>query len=171
MEKLDKLDMLPPTPAGIDTSPMSDSSRAELELLDSSACSTSLRTLLEAYYLPLETWYLRTIIDKAHCVSSPEESVQPPQTTTPDDVFYVLKLVLTRLVSTTSVDNVKRTMAAIREIVEKDFLGVIRRKLDEVYAGKNNSGQRTDKVDKESRSAFAVSFSWKPSSMDDIRLP
>jgi hypothetical protein len=157
MERPEKSNVQLPVPAAADIGPTSDPLRPELELLDSGVCGSLLKTLLRTYYTPLETWYLRTIIDKAHRVSSPEESVQPPQTTTPDDVFYVLKLVLTRLISTASVDNVERTMASIKAIIERDFVGVIRRKLDEVYSGKHSSGQRAEKADRESRSAFAVS--------------
>ncbi|KDQ12274.1 hypothetical protein BOTBODRAFT_176521 [Botryobasidium botryosum FD-172 SS1] len=145
----------PPEP---DSKPEPEPESPEKQLLESCACREIIENLLSTYYIPLETWYLRTIIDKAHRLSVPDASAQPaPQTTTPDDVFYILKLVLARLVSAGSLGALEKTCAATREIMERDYAGVIARKMEDVYAGKSQmSGPRAEKVERENRAAFTI---------------
>lgn len=94
-------------------------------------------------------------------MSSPDVSQTPVITTTPDDVFYILKLVLSRLLSTGSVSVVQRGLEQLREIVEKDYIGIIKKKLDDVYrnAVAPGSNVRADKVERENRISFIVSSS------------
>ncbi|KIY51144.1 COG4-domain-containing protein [Fistulina hepatica ATCC 64428] len=117
-------------------------------------------SLLDTYYMPLETWYVRTIINKAHRLSTPDESQSPPITTTPDDVFYILKVVLMRLISTGSLPTVDRMLGQLREIVERDYGGIVRRKLDDVYRNSNGITERSalarEKVERENRTAFII---------------
>ncbi|KAK0483336.1 COG4 transport protein-domain-containing protein [Armillaria novae-zelandiae] len=111
--------------------------------------------LLTTYYIPMEMWYTRTIMDKAHRLSSPDLTQSPVVTTTPDDVFYILKIVLLRLISTGSYTAVERTLQQLREVMERDYSGVIKKKLDDVYRVAGTSGQsRGEKVEKENRLSF-----------------
>lgn len=84
----------------------------------------------------------------------------PITTTTPDDVFYILKSVITRLLSTGCSYGLQRTMQQLREIVDRDYIGVIKGKLDEVYknAGTVASNTRPDRAERENRITFIVSF-------------
>jgi hypothetical protein len=92
-------------------------------------------------------------------MSSPDVSQTPVITTTPDDVFYILKVVISRMLSTGSVTVVQRTLAQLREVVEKDYIGIIKRKLDDVYrnAAAPGSNARADKIERENRMSFIVS--------------
>jgi hypothetical protein len=75
-------------------------------------------------------------------------------TTTPDDAFYIFKVVLSRLLSTGAPRVVERTSGALRSVIENDYAGTIRRKMDDVY--RNAGVGRGEKVERESRAAFIV---------------
>ena len=127
-------------------------------MLESSKTRVLFSDAIQAYYLPLEAWYLRAIIDKSHRLSTLDTSSQPPQNTTPDDVFYIFKVVLSRAVSTGSLDALQATATRASTILERDFAGVIRSKLDDVYAGKVNPNAlpKGEKSDRENRTTFMV---------------
>jgi hypothetical protein len=89
--------------------------------------------------------------NKAHQLSKVDSSVTPPTTTTPDDVFFILQNVLTRLISTASFETAKTAIEPIRNVMEKDYAAIIRRKLDDVYRGSaHGGGQRNEKNERES---------------------
>jgi len=81
-------------------------------------------------------------------------TTSPATTTTPDDAFYIFKVVLSRLLSTGAPRVVERTAAALRSVIENDYAGTIRRKMDDVY--RNAGVGRGEKVERESRAAFIV---------------
>jgi COG4 transport protein len=81
-------------------------------------------------------------------------TTSPVTTTTPDDAFYIFKVVLSRLLSTGAPKVVERTGAALRSVIESDYAGTIRRKMDDVY--RNPGAGRGEKVERESRAAFIV---------------
>ncbi|KAG6910876.1 hypothetical protein DXG01_006559 [Tephrocybe rancida] len=112
--------------------------------------------LIRTYYIPLEAWYIRTSIDKAHRLSSVDLSQLPSSTTTPDDVFYILKIVISRLLSTGDVKAVETTFEQLRDVMEQDYIGVLRKKLDDVYrhAGASVPVSRGEKPDRDNRTAF-----------------
>lgn len=86
-----------------------------------------------------------------------DPSQLPMSTTTPDDAFYILKLVMLRMLSTASVATVVRTSDLLREVMDKDYVRVIKHKLDNVYkGGAGGPGARGDKVERENRQAFIV---------------
>jgi hypothetical protein len=91
-------------------------------------------------------------------LSNPDLSQLPTTTTTPDDVFYVLKVVMSRILSTGSLHAVEKTLEHFRDVVDRDYAGVIKKKLDDVYrtAGSSSVG-RVEKVERENRFAFIVS--------------
>lgn len=97
---------------------------------------------------------------KAHRLSSLDLSQLIATTTTPDDVFYILKVVLNRLLSTGSLSTVDRMLTQLREVIEHDYVGVLRKKMEDVYRGQGPSGtNRGDKVERENRIAFIVKLS------------
>lgn len=94
-------------------------------------------------------------------------TTSPATTTTPDDAFYILKVVLSRLLSTGAPRVVERTAAALRSVIENDYAGAIRRKMDDVY--RNAGVGRGEKVERESRAAFIVrGYSHSPHSLRRI---
>ncbi|KAI9510394.1 COG4-domain-containing protein [Russula earlei] len=110
--------------------------------------------LLSNYYTPLEVWYMRSAVDKAHRLSTPDMTSSPTTTTTPDDAFYIFKVVFSRLLSTGAPKVVERTAGALRSVIESDYAGTIRRKMDDVY--RNAGVGRGEKVERESRTAFII---------------
>ncbi|KAH9056637.1 COG4-domain-containing protein [Lactarius vividus] len=135
-----------------DDSPHSTSE--ELKAVESSACNRLFEDLLSTYYVPLEVWYTRSAIDKAHRLSTPDATSSPTMTTTPDDAFYIFKVVLSRLLSTGAARIVERTSGALRSVIENDYAGTIRRKMDDVY--RNAGVGRGEKIERESRAAFII---------------
>ncbi|EIM90524.1 COG4-domain-containing protein [Stereum hirsutum FP-91666 SS1] len=123
-----------------------------LKMVDSSACNQLFDDLLSAYYTPLEVWYTRSAIEKAHRLSTPDALSSPATTTTPDDAFYILKVVLTRLISTGSPRALERTSVLLRDVIERDYAGVIKRKMDDVY--RTAGAMRGEKAERESRLSF-----------------
>lgn len=149
----------------------------ETRLIDNTSSNGVFEDLVTAYYIPLEIWYTRTIIDKvfffrnrkrvthcwslkqAHRLSSTDLSQSPITTTTPDDVFYILKSVTSRLLTTGSLTSVERMLEQLRDTIDQDYIGVIKKRLDEIYRnpGSGNSNVRPDRVERENRIGFIVS--------------
>ncbi|GJE97920.1 COG4-domain-containing protein [Phanerochaete sordida] len=125
-----------------------------LEAIEASSSRQLMEDTLNTYYLPMEVWYTRTIIDKAHSLSKPDFSQYPATTTTPDDAFYILKIVLSRLLSCGTVLIVVKTAEALREVMDRDYAGVIKKKLDDVY--RTGGAGPTARGEKESRQAFII---------------
>ena len=113
--------------------------------------------LMASCYVPMEVWYTRTVVHKAHRLSNPESS-QPITTTTPDDVFYILKTVYNRILSTGSDITVTRMTNLLKDIIDKDYSGGIKSKLDEVYrsSGSTISSTRSDMSELGSRNMFVM---------------
>ncbi|KZO95834.1 COG4-domain-containing protein [Calocera viscosa TUFC12733] len=135
-----------------------DQSASVLEMIDGCGCQKAMNSLLKTYYEPLELWYLRSVIDRAHRLSSVETSQAAPQTTTPDDSFYILRLVLHRLVSCSSIPTLDRMCKLVEELMERDYGGVLRRKLEDVYRGVQSmpAGKEKERVERESRTNFII---------------
>lgn len=91
---------------------------------------------------------------QAQHLSSPDLSQTPATTTVPDDVFYILKTVYTRLLSTGSIGILERATDLLKGVLDHNFAGGIKKKLDDVY--RVGTGVRTEKSEKESRSSFLV---------------
>jgi len=138
------------------TSPVFESK--ETLLIESTACHRLFEDVLTTYYLPLELWYTRTIIDKAHRLSQQDISQSHATTTTPDDVFYILKIVLARMISTGSTSALKRTTELLRDVIDRDFTGIIKKKLDDVYRSAGNAGVATrgEKAERDNRNLFLI---------------
>ncbi|KAJ6546418.1 COG4 transport protein-domain-containing protein [Mycena vulgaris] len=135
-----------------------DKGSPEVSILEATTSHRLFEDILVSRYIPLELWYTRTTIDKAHRLSSPDTSQSPVTTTTPDDVFYILKIVLSRLLSTGSVNTVEQMFEQLRDIMDRDYIGVIKKKLDDVYRTSGSSGQNTrgEKAERENRAAFII---------------
>ncbi|KAG5219426.1 COG4 transport protein-domain-containing protein [Salix suchowensis] len=104
--------------------------------------------LLSTCYMPMEVWYLRPSGLK------PRLEPGPSSTTTPDDVFYVLKVVLSRSLSTGSLATVEKATSQLRDVMEQDYAGGIKKKLDDVYRPSASSGNRGERAEAENRISF-----------------
>lgn len=67
-----------------------------------------------------------------------------------DDTFYLLKLVLHRVISAGSFSTLKTMRSNISTIIERDYVNVLKRKMESVYAGAA-PGAQTDRSEKERR--------------------
>lgn len=131
-------------------------SQDELQALDSSDSHELFKDILMTYYIPLEVWYTRVIIDKAHRSSNTDAFQSPAITTTPDDVFYMLKLVISRVLSCGFATAVKKATEQLRDIVDRDYIVVIKKKLDDVYRTGSAGGVRAEKAERENRKSFII---------------
>ncbi|TFK93127.1 COG4-domain-containing protein [Polyporus arcularius HHB13444] len=128
-----------------------------IQVLESSRSQQAFEDMLSTYYTPMEVWYARTVIDKAHRLSTYDLSQLPVSTTTPDDAFYILKTVLSRMLTTASVATVERTSERLRDVMDKDYARVIKHKLDNVYrGGAAGPGARGEKAERENRQSFII---------------
>ncbi|KAM5535568.1 hypothetical protein V8D89_010735 [Ganoderma adspersum] len=126
-----------------------------VQVLEQSRTSQVFEDMLSTCYTPMEVWYARSVIDKAHRLSTHDASQHPISTTTPDDAFYILKQVLSRMLSTASVKTIERTSHLLRDVMDKNYARTIKLKLDNVYkGGTGGPGARGDKVERENRLAF-----------------
>ncbi|KAL0947222.1 hypothetical protein HGRIS_013339 [Hohenbuehelia grisea] len=123
--------------------------------IQASASNRLFENLISMYYTPFEVWYMRTIVEKAIRLSIADSTQGPASTTTPDDVFYVLKLVLARLLSTGSIPTVERSIDQLRVVMESDYAGGIKKKLDDVYrSSTSGSAVRGERAETENRVSF-----------------
>ncbi|KAI5124011.1 hypothetical protein M0805_003843 [Coniferiporia weirii] len=129
-----------------------------LEMNELSTCKQLFDDLITKFYIPLEIWYLRYTINQALKSSTTDYSQVPPATTVPDLVFYILKSVLTRLLSMGSVRAVKGIIERICDVMENEFMRGITHKLDSVYRNAGNiiNAGRGEKSEKEIRLSFIV---------------
>nr|XP_018267044.1 uncharacterized protein I303_01027 [Kwoniella dejecticola CBS 10117]OBR89202.1 hypothetical protein I303_01027 [Kwoniella dejecticola CBS 10117] len=132
----------------------------QMDVIEQSGSQRAIENLLKVYYEPLELWFLRMSIEKAHRLDSPDVSSRPHLSSILDDTFYLLKLVIGRLLSCGSIATVKSMRLRLAEVIERDYTGVIRKKMDAVYAGSGSSAQdrggEKDKRERDQRAAFVV---------------
>ncbi|OWZ50483.1 hypothetical protein J010_06383 [Cryptococcus neoformans] len=129
----------------------------QMEILEQSGSQRAIENLLKVYYEPLEFWFLRMSIEKAHKIDTPDLTTQPHLSSILDDTFYLLKLVLSRLLSCGSLSTLKNMRRKIAEVIEKDYTDVIRRKMDNVHS-LAGGGDRTERErrEKDQREAFSI---------------
>lgn len=131
---------------------------ADMAVIDQSGSQRAIENLLKVYYEPLELWFLRVSIEKAHRLDSPELASRPHMSSILDDTFYLLKLVVNRCLSIGSIATLKSMRLKIVDVVERDYLNVIRRKMEGVYAvvGGQDRSER-ERREKDQKAAFIVS--------------
>jgi len=155
-----------------------DVGRAEI-LLAQSKLLTDMQKLLRRIYLPMELWFLRVSIEKAHRLDGPDLKSTPLSTPLPDDVFYVVRAVLSRILSTcpsssaassgvpeqgtapvSGVGIVAVALQAVEQILEEDYLAVIQRRLQGVWIAASGmmgvDGPRKEAASREMRTMFVT---------------
>jgi len=137
---------------------------------------------LQNAYVPLETWYLRISIEKAsgfhhtvaalllsyslqsplqaHRLDTPDLSARPLTSSVLDDVFYVLRSILARSISTASVETVAAMTKAARWVMDEEFVQAIVRRMETVWRGVSSSmtvdGPRKEAAARGMRTSFLV---------------
>jgi hypothetical protein len=101
-------------------------------------------------------------------LDTPDTTSKPHLSSAPDDTFYLLKVVLYRLVTSSSLPTLQRMIALVSEAIETDYLGGIKRKMDGVYTGVRNAGAalatqggqskggEAERMEREMRGSFVV---------------
>ncbi|KAH7908021.1 COG4 transport protein-domain-containing protein [Hygrophoropsis aurantiaca] len=141
-----------------DEDPVTQENPGMLQLVESTNSHKDFDDLLSSSYIPLEAWYIHTIIGRALQLSSPDFTQSPAITTIPDDAFYILKIVYSRLLSTGSLKIIERMTGLLKDIMERDYAGGIKKKLDDVYRTTGNVGGpgRGEKAERDSRASFII---------------
>lgn len=67
---------------------------------------------------------------------------------------------ISRLLSTGSLSGVESTFEQLRDVMERDYIAIIKKKLDDVYRVSGSSGShiRAERAEKENRITFIVSY-------------
>jgi hypothetical protein len=68
--------------------------------------------------------------------------------------------VISRLLSTGSLSGVETTFEQLREVMEQEYIAIIKKKLDDVYRATGSSGShvKVERTEKENRVTFIVSI-------------
>lgn len=136
----------------------SKANEAELPLIEQSPFRASLHRELLTVYEPLELWYLRSSIEKAHQLDEPDLYNKPYLSSSLDDAFFILKKVLQRLVATSSIATHRRMCREIKSIMEKDFGDILKKRMDAVWSGISSTAQSArQKEEATARQGFMVS--------------
>lgn len=75
------------------------------------------------------------LILQAHKLDIPDLSVRPYISSAVDDTFYLLKLVLNRLLSAGAISTLSSMRQSLTRIIERDYIGVLQKKMEAVYLG------------------------------------
>lgn len=97
---------------------------------------------------------------QAHRLSSADLSSIPPTSTTPDDFFYILKVILNRLVSSSSLKALHKTIQQLKDIIAGEYASVIQRRIEDVYKNTTTTNAniaQKERQDREQRNTFIVS--------------
>ncbi|KAI5479668.1 hypothetical protein MNV49_003178 [Pseudohyphozyma bogoriensis] len=135
----------------------------DLPMVEQSALAKTLNEHLQGVYEPMEIWYLRSSVEKAHQMDELDLQSQPSLSSSLDDVFYILKKTLYRLLSTSSITTMVRLTKEVRAIVERDVAEVWRGKMDGAFkdVGAVTGGGRAreeekDRREKEAKAVFII---------------
>jgi hypothetical protein len=116
--------------------------------------------MLNTAYIPLECWFLRCSLEKAHRMDTADLSVRPLSSSLLDDVFYLVRLVLARAASTCDLEVLSTMCRNVRYIIDEDFMQPIIRTLDSTSRSSSVSmsveGPRKDAASRELRQTFGV---------------
>ena len=129
---------------------------SDMSMIDQSGSQRAIENLLKVYYEPLEIWFLRISIEKAHRLDSPETNSKPHLSSILDDTFYLLKLVINRVLSIGSISTIKSMRVSIAQVIERDYLGIIRKKMDGVYTTTGQDRAERERRERDQKSAFIV---------------
>lgn len=112
---------------------------ADLLLIEDSSFRDALHEHMRRTYAPLEVWYLKVSLEKAHQLDEPDTDARPAVTSVLDDAFYLIKTVLARVCSTTHAAAVVAVTRDLRGIIERDIADVLRRRLDAAVAANQHA--------------------------------
>ena len=147
-----------PGAAGLFASHPAEKAEATLSIVEESTFRQSLQKQLETAYEPLEVWYLRSSIERAHTLDEPDLSNKPYLSSSLDDTFFILKKVLLRLVTCANIQTHVKACAQTRDVMDRDFGEILRKRMDAVWASLTGIAANTRaKEEDRARTNFIVS--------------
>ncbi|GMK54850.1 hypothetical protein CspeluHIS016_0114360 [Cutaneotrichosporon spelunceum] len=106
----------------------------DLDVVEQSGSQRAIENMLRTYYEPLELWYLRSSVEKAHRLDLPDTTTKPHLSSILDDTFYLIKVVLNRVLSSGSLPALRALRERISTVLEKDYAAILTKKAERVYA-------------------------------------
>ncbi|GAA96628.1 hypothetical protein E5Q_03298 [Mixia osmundae IAM 14324] len=106
------------------------STDALIDLIEKSAFNEQLSLHLGQVYVPFETWYFRTSVEKAHTLDEADLGSQPVLSSSLDDTFYILKKVIGRALSMGSATALAAIAKSMRNILDNDFAEILARRTE-----------------------------------------
>lgn len=96
-----------------------------------------IESLLTDTFVQLQVWGVRASIEKAHELDSVDLSARPLATSLPDDLFYMLRGILLRLLSASSPQVVQDLVEQLMTLLESDFIEIVVLRMDGCRRGLN----------------------------------
>ncbi|GAA5979541.1 hypothetical protein JCM11641_005429 [Rhodosporidiobolus odoratus] len=106
---------------------------ADLTLVEDSELGKVISKQLKQVYIPLESWYLRSAIERAHQMDEPDLSSSPFLSSALDDIFFIVKKTLHRTVSTSNVDNLFAANKELRATLDRDVAEIWRARMEGAF--------------------------------------
>ncbi len=138
-----------------------DADDLPLESVDLASTSKLGQEILEAMsntYIPMEKWYLRNSLEKAFRIDQPDTTSRPYTSSILDDAFYVIRTVLARILSTSSLTTLNEMVRIVKTALEEEYIEVIVRKMETLWRSISSSmtvdGPRKDAASREMRTTF-----------------
>lgn len=129
------------------------------DVVEHSDSQRAIENLLKTYYEPLELWYLRSSVEKAHRLDAADTSAKPHLSSILDDTFYLIKVVLQRVLSSGSVGTLRSMRERIATVLEKDYAAVLSKKMDQALAqGTTYDRGEKERRERDQRETFVVSL-------------
>lgn len=94
------------------------------------ALGPRLDSLLTETFVPLQLWALRESIEKAHALDTADLSARPMSSSLPDDLFFMLRTIFTRTLSTSSIPVLERITAQALSLLETEFVEIVVLRMD-----------------------------------------
>ncbi|KAG0655450.1 hypothetical protein C6P46_000992, partial [Rhodotorula mucilaginosa] len=110
-----------------------DPEEPQLAVAEESALGKAIAKQLNEAYLPLEVWYLRSAIERAHLVDEPDLASSPNVSSSLDDIFFIVKKVLHRVVSTANVANLLIFNKELRIVLDQDVAEIWRARIEGAF--------------------------------------
>lgn len=139
--------------------PSAAKAEASLSVVEDSAFRSSLQRHLSQAYEPLELWYLRSSIERAHTLDEPDLLSKPYLSSSLDDTFFILKKVLLRLVTCANLQTHMKMCSKVYDIMDRDFGDILRKRMDAVWSSLTGiAANARAREEEKARTSFIVSI-------------
>lgn len=113
---------------------VNDTESVPLTLIESSQLKSELQHHMTHSYQPMELWYFRISVEKAHQIDEFDTNSKPTVSSVLDDTFFILKKIIQRLISAASASTLRSALHEVRQILDRDYVGGLRRKIEATLA-------------------------------------